>query len=69
MKNIIMFAIFVFAGIICDIINIQSTRKKPVITAYCLLTVCALAIIIGAGSGHPPPGATDIVEMILYRKE
>lgn len=61
-----MFLIFITAGIICDIISLRSLHRKTVILAYCLLTVCGLAVVIMVGTGHAPPSPNDALEQILY---
>lgn len=65
MQDIIMFFVFVIAGIMCDILNQNSHEGKVIITAYCLLTVCALAVVISVGSGVNVPSPNTYLEAAL----
>ena len=70
MQDIIMFLIFVTIGIMCDILNRNVREGKVVITAYCLLTVCALAVVISVGSGINVPSPNTALKgaiKLLYR--
>ena len=56
----------------CDIINRNAKENSAVITAYCLLTVCALAVIISLGFGVDVPNPNTVFEaaykMIVKQK-
>jgi len=60
-----MFGVFVVAGVLCDILNRNCREGKIVITAYCLLTVCAMVVIIAAGSGIHIPGPDKFLSSTL----
>ena len=65
MQDIVMFLVFVIAGILCDVLNRNCREGKIVITAYCLLTVCAMAIVISAGSGFDVPSPNAVLKAAL----
>ena len=60
-----MFLVFVIAGFLCDILNRNTCEGKVIITAYCLLTVCALAVVISVGSGFAVPSPNTYLEAAL----
>ena len=62
MQEIVMFLVFVLAGVMCDILNRNSQEGKVIITAYCLLTVCALVVVISVGSGLDVPSPNTALE-------
>ena len=70
MTDIVMFLVFVLAGIMCDFLGRNGRETRLVITAYCLLTVVALAVVISAGSGIEVPSPNIVLEtgMDLLRK-
>ncbi len=60
-----MFLIFVLTGVMCDFLSHNTHEGKVIITAYCLLTVCALAVVISAGMGFAVPGPGTFLEATL----
>ena len=62
MQDIVMFLVFVMGGIICDFLNRNSNENRLVITAYCLLTVIALTVVISSGSGFEVPSPNMALE-------
>lgn len=65
MQDILMFGVFLIAGILCDILNRNCREGKIVITAYCLLTVCAMAVVISVGNGIEVPGPDKFLKATL----
>ena len=65
MQDIIMFLVFVTVGVMCDMVRLRSREGKVIITAYCLLTVCALVVVISMGSGVDMKSPAHILETAL----
>ena len=65
MEDSVMFVVFLLAGIMCDVINRNTPRKKLVITAYCFLAVCAMVTVIAVGSGITVPSPNVALETAL----
>ncbi len=62
MSETILFVLFVTACVMCDIINRNAKENAAVVTAYCLLTICALAVVISLGLGVDVPNPNTVFE-------
>lgn len=65
MRDTVMFLVFVVVGIMCDVLNRKTREGKVVMIAYCLLTACALTVVIFAGNGFGLNGQGTTAEAAL----
>ncbi|MDP4118593.1 MAG: hypothetical protein Q8873_05320 [Bacillota bacterium] len=62
MPEIIMFTLFVIAAVLCDFISKNVNERAPTVWAYCLMTVCALAVVYTVNMGMKFPSINDTME-------
>ena len=62
MNETVLFVLFAAACIMCDIVNRSTKERMTVVAAYCLLTVCALAVVVSIGLGFDVPSPNKVFE-------
>lgn len=65
MQDTLMFLLFVLAGVMCDLFCSKNREGIPVITAYCLLALCGIAVVISIGVGIDVPSPGRALEASL----